>query len=76
MVGEPQFIDWEQDSDYEDDEQCDGSKADDTVLDISDTDSCANSSFIFDEEEGDKPVKVRNFQYNDAYNTVQAAVLL
>ncbi|XP_060099813.1 DNA repair-scaffolding protein isoform X2 [Heteronotia binoei] len=63
--GEPQFIDWEQDSDYEDDEQCDGSKTDDTALDISDTDSCTNRSFIFDEEEGDKPVKTTSIEISE-----------
>ncbi|KAJ6662103.1 hypothetical protein lerEdw1_012568 [Lerista edwardsae] len=48
---EPQFIDWENDSDYQDDgDQSNGSKTDDKSLDISDTDSCTNSNFVPDEE--------------------------
>uniref|UniRef100_A0ACB8FDK4 Uncharacterized protein n=1 Tax=Sphaerodactylus townsendi TaxID=933632 RepID=A0ACB8FDK4_9SAUR len=55
--GEPQFIDWEKDSDNEDD----GSKTDDTDLDISDADSCANNCFVHGEEEREKSAKVRHF---------------
>ncbi|XP_053105029.1 DNA repair-scaffolding protein isoform X2 [Hemicordylus capensis] len=53
--GEPQFIDWENDSDYQDDaEQYSGSKTDGTPLDISDTDSCTNSNFMPDKEKEDE----------------------
>ncbi|XP_077208568.1 DNA repair-scaffolding protein [Paroedura picta] len=63
--GELHLIDWEQDSDYEDDGQCNGSKTDDTTLSISDTDSCTNSSFVFDEEERDQLVKATTIEISE-----------
>ncbi|XP_044280103.1 DNA repair-scaffolding protein isoform X1 [Varanus komodoensis] len=55
--GEPQFIDWEDDSNYEDDvEQCNGSKTE-VPLEISDNDSCRSSRFMSDEEKEDEPSK-------------------
>nr|XP_056710898.1 DNA repair-scaffolding protein [Euleptes europaea] len=65
--GEPQFIDWEKDSDYE----ADGSKTNDTTLDISDADSCidayscTNNCFIFDEEEIEKPAKITSIEISE-----------
>ncbi|XP_075776844.1 DNA repair-scaffolding protein isoform X1 [Pelodiscus sinensis] len=53
--GEPQFIEWEKDSDFgDDDEECNGSGKDDKALDISDSDSCANSNSLPLEEKEDE----------------------
>ncbi|KFV46722.1 DNA repair-scaffolding protein, partial [Tyto alba] len=54
---EPEFIDWEQDSDSTD--RCDGSN--DSSLEISDSDSCTNLNSLPVKEENDELCKVRNF---------------
>ncbi|XP_063156032.1 DNA repair-scaffolding protein-like [Candoia aspera] len=61
---EPQFIEWENDSDYEDDEQCSGSEGNDVPLDILDTDSCTNSTFKPDREKEDEPSKITMLKCN------------
>ncbi|EMP36704.1 hypothetical protein UY3_06099 [Chelonia mydas] len=55
--GEPQFIDWEKDSDPGDGgDECNGSGKDDSALDISDSDSCASSNSLpVEEKEGELP---------------------
>ncbi|XP_062986774.1 DNA repair-scaffolding protein [Elgaria multicarinata webbii] len=56
--GEPQFIDWENDSDYEVDiRRYNEPKPDAVPLDILDTDSCTSSSVMSDEEKEVKPSK-------------------
>ncbi|CAM2106598.1 unnamed protein product [Caretta caretta] len=58
--GEPQFIDWEKDSDPGDGGgECNGSGKDDSALDISDSDSCASSNSLpVEEKEGELPKTV------------------
>ncbi|XP_037748583.1 DNA repair-scaffolding protein isoform X8 [Chelonia mydas] len=58
--GEPQFIDWEKDSDPGDGgDECNGSGKDDSALDISDSDSCASSNSLpVEEKEGELPKTV------------------
>ncbi|XP_044860380.1 DNA repair-scaffolding protein isoform X2 [Mauremys mutica] len=58
--GEPQFIDWEKDSDPGDSgDECNGSGKDDSALDISDSDSCASSNSVtLEEKEGELPKTV------------------
>ncbi|XP_077666429.1 DNA repair-scaffolding protein isoform X3 [Eretmochelys imbricata] len=58
--GEPQFIDWEKDSDPGDgSDECNGSGKDDSALDISDSDSCASSNSLpVEEKEGELPKTV------------------
>ncbi|XP_043363824.1 DNA repair-scaffolding protein isoform X5 [Dermochelys coriacea] len=58
--GEPQFIDWEKESDPGDGGgECNGSGKDDSALDISDSDSCASSnSLSVEEKEGELPKTV------------------
>ncbi|NXF06067.1 SPIDR protein, partial [Smithornis capensis] len=53
---ELEFIDWEKDSDSTD--RCNGSDKDDSLLEISDSDSCTNSLPV--KEENDDLCKVRN----------------
>lgn len=60
MLGEPQFIDWEKDSDSDDDVgRSNGSEKDDSPFDILDEDSYASS--LPGEEKGDEPCKVRKY---------------
>ncbi|XP_042712982.2 DNA repair-scaffolding protein isoform X3 [Chrysemys picta bellii] len=58
--GEPQFIDWEKDSDPGDSgDESNGSGKDDSALDISDSDSCASSNSLpVEEKEGELPKTV------------------
>nr|XP_005279996.1 DNA repair-scaffolding protein isoform X2 [Chrysemys picta bellii] len=58
--GEPQFIDWEKDSDPGDSgDESNGSGKDDSPLDISDSDSCASSNSLpVEEKEGELPKTV------------------
>ncbi|XP_071660240.1 DNA repair-scaffolding protein isoform X2 [Patagioenas fasciata] len=57
---EPEFIDWEKDSDSTD--RCDGSEKDDSSLEISDSDSCKNLNSLPVKEENDELCK-RRFQH-------------
>ncbi|XP_065484088.1 DNA repair-scaffolding protein isoform X1 [Caloenas nicobarica] len=52
---EPEFIDWEKDSDSTD--RCDGSEKDDSPLEISDSDSCKNLNSLPVKEENDELCK-------------------
>ncbi|XP_013223562.2 DNA repair-scaffolding protein isoform X1 [Columba livia] len=52
---EPEFIDWEKDSDSTD--RCDGSEKDDSSLEISDSDSCKNINSLPVKEENDELCK-------------------
>ncbi|NWQ74797.1 SPIDR protein, partial [Columbina picui] len=52
---EPEFIDWEKDSDSTD--RCDGSEKDDSSLEISDSDSCKNLNSLPVKEENDELCK-------------------
>ncbi|NXW04105.1 SPIDR protein, partial [Fregetta grallaria] len=58
VLDESEFIDWEKDSDSTD--RCDGSEKDDSSLEISDSDSCANLNSLPVKEEDDELCKVRN----------------
>ncbi|NWT00662.1 SPIDR protein, partial [Mionectes macconnelli] len=58
--GELEFIDWENDSDSTN--KCDGSEKDDSLLEISDSDSCTNINSLPVREENDGLCKVRNVQ--------------
>ncbi|NXS10430.1 SPIDR protein, partial [Neodrepanis coruscans] len=55
---ELEFIDWEKDSDSTD--RCNGSDKDDSLLEISDSDSCTNINSLPIKEENDELCKVRN----------------
>ncbi|NWS01052.1 SPIDR protein, partial [Motacilla alba] len=52
------LIDWEKDTDSTD--QCDGSEKEDIPVEISDSDSCANTNSLPVKEENDELCKVRN----------------
>ncbi|NXR04614.1 SPIDR protein, partial [Sagittarius serpentarius] len=52
---ESELIDWEKDSDSTD--RCDGSEKDDSLLEISDSDSCTNLNSLPVKEENDKLCK-------------------
>ncbi|KAK2527837.1 hypothetical protein Q9966_010131 [Columba livia] len=56
---EPEFIDWEKDSDSTD--RCDGSEKDDSSLEISDSDSCKNINSLPVKEENDELCKTTAF---------------
>ncbi|NXS32257.1 SPIDR protein, partial [Pomatostomus ruficeps] len=56
--GELELIDWEKDADSTD--KCNGSEKEDSSLEISDTDSCTNTSSLPVKEENDELCKVRN----------------
>ncbi|NXA11657.1 SPIDR protein, partial [Sapayoa aenigma] len=55
---ELEFIDWENDSNSTD--RCNGSDKDDSLLEISDSDSCTNINSLPVKEENDELCKVRN----------------
>ncbi|NWV21029.1 SPIDR protein, partial [Origma solitaria] len=55
---ELEFIDWEKDTDSID--RCDGSEKADSSVEISDSDSCANTNSLTVKEENDELCKVRN----------------
>ncbi|NXD54405.1 SPIDR protein, partial [Corvus moneduloides] len=55
---ELELIDWEKDTDSTD--KCDGSEKEDSSLEISDSDSCTNTSSLPVKEESDELCKVRN----------------
>ncbi|XP_060631266.2 DNA repair-scaffolding protein isoform X2 [Anolis sagrei] len=60
---EPQVIDWENDSDYEEhDKQHSGSKMDAVSLDISDSDSSMSSNFFLDVKKEDEPKMARSIE--------------
>ncbi|XP_061454336.1 DNA repair-scaffolding protein isoform X2 [Rhineura floridana] len=64
--GEPHTIDWENDSDCEDNvEQYNASKTDGFSFNISDTDSCTDSNFMSDEEKEDKPSKMISIEISE-----------
>lgn len=58
VLDELELIDWEKDTDSTD--KCDASEKDDNSLEISDSDSCTNTSSLPVEEENDELCKVRN----------------
>ncbi|XP_008113074.2 DNA repair-scaffolding protein isoform X4 [Anolis carolinensis] len=64
---EPQVIDWENDSDYEehDEQQYSGSKMDDVSLDISDSDSSTSSHLFLDEKKENEPKRARSIEISE-----------
>ncbi|XP_033011062.1 DNA repair-scaffolding protein isoform X3 [Lacerta agilis] len=64
--GESQNIDWDNDSDREDNvDQHSESKTDGTSLDISDTDSCTDSNIMSDEEKEHEPSKTISLEISE-----------
>ncbi|XP_077789168.1 DNA repair-scaffolding protein isoform X5 [Podarcis muralis] len=64
--GESHTIDWDNDSDCEDNvEQRSESKTDGTSLDISDTDSCTDSNIMSDEEKEHEPSKTISLEISE-----------
>uniref|UniRef100_A0A8C4U7G3 Scaffold protein involved in DNA repair n=1 Tax=Falco tinnunculus TaxID=100819 RepID=A0A8C4U7G3_FALTI len=60
---ELEFIDWEKDSDSTD--WCDGSEKDDSSLEISDSDSCANFNSLLVKEENDELCKTTSAEISE-----------
>lgn len=58
ILDESELIDWEKGSDSTD--RCDESEKDDSLLEISDSDSCTNLNSLPVKEENDELCKVRN----------------
>lgn len=58
ILDELKLIDWEKDTDSTD--QGDGSEKEDSLLEISDSDSCTNTNSLPVKEENDELCKVRN----------------
>lgn len=67
-LDEPEFIDWEKDSDSTD--KFDGSEKDDSSLEISDSDSCTNLNSPPVKEENDELYKVRNWFLKNKDSTI------
>uniref|UniRef100_A0A803TDA3 Scaffold protein involved in DNA repair n=1 Tax=Anolis carolinensis TaxID=28377 RepID=A0A803TDA3_ANOCA len=67
LSDEPQVIDWENDSDYEehDEQQYSGSKMDDVSLDISDSDSSTSSHLFLDEKKENEPKRARSIEISE-----------